>query len=78
MSANLTIVDSMLTPHRVSAFREPTPLRPDGITICLGGFRIETSEAEWVPISAAIETALRDLAPARSQPARQDTGKVTL
>jgi len=75
MSANLTIVDSMLTPHRVSAFREPTPLRPDGITICLGGFRIETSEAEWVPISEAIDQSIANLAPARPVPAR--TGKAT-
>jgi hypothetical protein len=78
MSTQISLTDSMLVPHRVTAFRESRPDCPEGIVICLGGLRIETTEMAWRPISHAIETALRDLAPPRSQPARQDTGKVTL
>jgi len=78
MSAFLTITDSMLLPHRVTAFQEPSPHRPDGVTICLGPVRIETTLGEWRPISEAIETALRDLAPARPIPARTDGKQVAL
>lgn len=65
MSANITITDSMLLPHRVTAFRESTPGRPDGVTICLGGLRIETTLPEWRLISEALDRALAELAPAR-------------
>lgn len=72
MSADITLVDSLLVPHRISAFRESSPSRPDGVTICLGGLRFETTCGEWRQISAAIEQALADLAPARPIPARKN------
>ena len=78
MSTQICLVDSMLLPHRVTAFRESRPSCPDGITICLGGLRLETTTGEWHAISAEIETALRDLAPARPIPARTDGKPVML
>jgi hypothetical protein len=70
MSATITLVDSALLPHRVTAFRESRPDAPDGIVICLGGLRIETTLCEWRPISEALDRSLADLAAARPQPPR--------
>jgi predicted Fe-S protein YdhL (DUF1289 family) len=72
MSTNISLVDSMLQPHRVTAFRESRPDCPDGITICLGGLRLETTVFAWGRIAAAIEQAVSDLAPARPIPARKN------
>lgn len=72
MSTNMTLTDSMLLPHRVTAFRESRPDCPEGVTVCLGGLRLETTAFEGKRIAAAIDQAIDDLAPARPIPARKN------
>lgn len=72
MTTRIELVDNTLVPRRVTAFRESRPDCPDGVAICLGGLRLETTASEGRQIASAIEQALTDLAPARPIPARKN------